>query len=212
MNDIAVMLKQVGARILECHTKSLNGVKEFDMTILSSIQCETELINAELQRIDNAVVAKIGLCEPGSDELRYMIALLKITSDLERIANAARKYIRDVGKYLKDGFNQSFTYNHMILLHQSTITAIELALEACNGDENAFDYDACLKHAIIEESKTDDLFSLIHKEIIFSDYSDEVYLRLTIELFNSVRRLERAADHSVNIIKLMIFARKGGSI
>ena len=68
------------------------------------------------------------------------------------------------------------------------------------------------QRVIVEESKTDDLYLMIEKNILKLitqklDLSKEYF-----DLLSSLRRLEKIADRSVSIASLLQFAKLGGDI
>jgi phosphate transport system protein len=64
----------------------------------------------------------------------------------------------------------------------------------------------------VEESKSDDLYSILEKNIL-SDIAKMIDQSADfIQILSTMRKLERMADRSVNIVQLMIFARVGGEM
>lgn len=204
------ILQEICYRVLEAHRFIHQGTQNNESGCFADGIDKLSAVESLIIELDNSVASNISFYAPNSKELREAVALLKITNEFERIANGARKFSRDIPKYLQDGFKDSRTYQYILELHGATTEAIHLAVKACTTEQAGFDYEHCLSQAVVEESKTDDLFAMLHKEIIHADYDDELFLRHIIELFNAIRRLERAADHAVNIIKLMIYAKRGG--
>lgn len=206
------LMQKIAEKVLQAHEMAYLGTKTRDFSLLDGVPGQLEGLNDLILILDNTIAANITNFKPDSVELRESVAYLKITNEFERIGNSARKFNRDIKKFLQDSFKESNTYNYTVDLYAATVETIRQSVKACSIQSKDLDYDRCLNQAIAEESKTDDLFSMIHKEIIFTEYQDEIFLRYTIELFNSIRRLERAADHAVNVIRLMIYAKQGGMI
>ena len=64
----------------------------------------------------------------------------------------------------------------------------------------------------VEESKSDDLYSILEKNIL-SDITKTIDQSADfIKILSTMRKLERMADRSVNIVQLMIFSRVGGEM
>ena len=64
----------------------------------------------------------------------------------------------------------------------------------------------------VEESKSDDLYSILEKNVL-SDIAKMIDQSADfIQILSTMRKLERMADRSVNIVQLMIFARVGGEM
>ncbi len=85
-------------------------------------------------------------------------------------------------------------------------------ISECFENHEDCDYEDIYRAVMVEESKGDDLHSILEKEIlsriiIEGDLSIE-YVRV----LRTLRKLERAADHAINIAKLMLYSKEGGAI
>jgi phosphate transport system protein len=65
---------------------------------------------------------------------------------------------------------------------------------------------------MVEESKSDDFFSLLEKEIMSLIIDSKELATEYVKVLGTLRKLERSCDRSVNIANLIIYAKKGGSI
>jgi phosphate transport system protein len=96
-------------------------------------------------------------------------------------------------------------------LAKSAFKAITFSIESLSviDEEEAKDL---FRKTCVEESKTDDLYSILEKNIMADLCKDIENSAECIEVLSTMRKLERMADRAVNVTKLMLFARVGGEL
>ena len=99
----------------------------------------------------------------------------------------------------------------IIQLHKSTINALEYILECFKQLDDCRIEDFYTK-VMVEESKNDDLFSILEKEILTMIIGEQELSIEYVKVLGTLRKLERSCDRSVNIANLMLFASQGGEI
>ncbi len=97
------------------------------------------------------------------------------------------------------------------LLAKSAFSSIDFAIESLHVKDKE-ETTNLYRKVCVEESKTDDLYSILEKNIMADLCKNIEKSAESIEILSTMRKLERMADRSVNITKLMLFARKGGEI
>jgi phosphate transport system protein len=144
----------------------------------------------------------LALHQPVADHLRYIIAILKMNNDLERIGDHAvnmAKAVRSIARLNR--VNMPFDYHTMAqrvqeMLEKSLDSLVtkdlNLAYQVCAQDD---DVDI-MKHAIQDQ---------FAREISKSHEN----LDAMIELFLVSRHLERIADHATNIAEDVIYMITG---
>ncbi len=211
LQSINQTLVNLSDDVINIHKEILDAFKKKDVNALTSLKKIMKEIPDRANDIDNEVVKALALFEPEAKDLRTIVAVLKITNELNRILVDGKKYVRGMKNQIG---NSEFDFNHLdnyiIQLHLAAINSISYATEALSKDGEEF--DELYRKVMIEESKSDDLLSLIEKEILTKLSKGTEFLIEYINILSSVRRLERAADHAVNMAKLMYFSKKGGKI
>jgi phosphate transport system protein len=100
---------------------------------------------------------------------------------------------------------------YTIPLLKSALLSTKTAISIIDEQEHS-KVEEKYQRVIVEESKTDDLYLMIEKNILKLitqklDLSKEYF-----DLLSSLRRLEKIADRSVSIASLLQFAKLGGDI
>lgn len=99
----------------------------------------------------------------------------------------------------------------IIQLHKTTINALQYITE-CLNDIQTCDADDVYRKVIVEESKNDDLFSIMEKELLTLIIDANELAVEYVRVLGTLRKLERIGDRTVNIASLMVFAQKGGEL
>ena len=87
--------------------------------------------------------------------------------------------------------------------------AIEM-IDCCEDDTTKI--DELYNKALVEESKTDDLYAMVEKNILKLITKNAELSRDYFDILSSLRRIEKVADRAVSIASLMQFAHLGGEI
>ena len=101
--------------------------------------------------------------------------------------------------------------NAIIQLHKTTINALQYIAE-CLKNIDSCDADDVYRKVMVEESKNDDLFSIMEKELLNLIIDANEFAVEYVKVLGTLRKLERIGDRTVNIASLMVYAQKGGEL
>ncbi len=211
LNAIKQLLNEMGAAVIEANEKTLEGFRYSNSEKLNEARVLLKNIDDNGNKIDNNIVTTLALFGPEATDLRELISYLKITSELVRIGENTKSYAKCMKNQLKSDLDFEELSEYAIHLHQSAINALRLAIETFEISDKD-EIESAFRKVKIEESKTDDIYTILEKNIlakvcaVLDDTADY------IKVLSTMRKLERIADRSVNIAKLMVFAEKGGKI
>lgn len=211
INEIQKMLSHIISEILEAHTKALEAFEKRTPAEFDKIKGILKTVQQEANAVDNEIVKTFALFGPEAQELRLLIAYLKMTNELVRIADGARKYARRMKEHCESECSLEYLNEIVIKLHTSSIAAIRYIAE-CFNDHDACDYSDLYRSVMVEESKCDDLHSILEKEILSRIIIEGELSIEYVKVLGTLRKLERASDHAINIAKLMLYSKEGGEI
>lgn len=167
-------------------------------------------LQSNANAIDNLVIRAFALFGPEANELRTLVAYLKMTNDLERIGDSTYKYAKRLEEHCKGECDLSPLTNAIIQLHKTTLNALQY-IHTCLTDTEC-DADELYRKVLVEESKNDDLFSLMEKDLLkLIIDSDDIAVEY-VRVLGTLRKLERSGDRAVNIAALLLFAKNGGEL
>lgn len=209
--DIKRMLQELGSEVIMASERALGGIENLDASRFESARTILKNIESIANAIDNEIVVTLALFGPEAKDLRKMVAYLKITNELVKIAENVRSFSKRMGGHLQSDISFSSLLEYSIHLCKSATKAVTLAISTIDIVEKETLEDIYRK-VKVEESKSDDLYSILEKNIL-TDIAKVIDQSADyIQILSTMRKLERMADRSVNIVQLMIFARVGGEM
>ncbi len=139
------------------------------------------------------------------------VPFLKITNEIVRTAANTKDFAKMFRRSYSEELNTNTILEYTIPLLKSALLSTKTAISIIDEQEHS-KVEEKYQRVIVEESKTDDLYLMIEKNILKLitqklDLSKEYF-----DLLSSLRRLEKIADRSVSIASLLQFAKLGGDI
>jgi len=195
-NEVINMWGMVRSQLVKARTSMLN----FDKDLAREVILKERRVNGSELKIDRDCENIFALLTPVAVDLRFVLAVLKINSNLERIGDIAEgiaKYILSMDAQFKPELLEATyvmkMYNESIIILEDTLAAFE------NEDtilaRKVFKKDEYLDEINIQANELIEAYLKTHPEDI-----DQALYILSI-----VRKLERVGDQSKNISEEIIF-------
>jgi len=148
--------------------------------------------------IDDAVVDLLALQQPVATDLRFIVAALKINSELERIGDHAVNIAQSALQY---------STLPPVLMHDDIPRMARIARGMLHDAIDGFiQNNAPLCRGVLKNDDIiDDLNRRVVKELVENIRREPVCLDQALELVRVSRNLERVADLSTNIAEEVIF-------
>jgi len=202
IEKIKKMVLSVGAMVEERLRMSIKAIETWDAALAEDIiRRDYEIDELEIE-VEEECLKILALHQPVAVDLRFIIATIKINSELERIGDEAvniANRVRNISKRRKLDLSFDFT-----IMAEKAATMLRLSLDALVN----LDQDLAFKVLTL-----DDEVDLMHREIYdrikeaMSQNPD--YVGYLINLYTTSRHLERVGDHSTNIAEEVIYLIEG---
>ena len=196
------MILTLGAMAEERVHLAIRAIRKKDTSIAQQIiTSDYELDEMEVD-IEEECLKILALYQPVAIDLRFLIAMIKINNDLERIGDEAVNIAQRVGIIAKlDQPQTTFDYS---LMAEKTEKMLKMSLDALVN----MDTDIAFKVSILDDEVDaikDQVYDHV-KNAIDSRVDRGGYL---INLLLISRHLERIADHATNIAEEVIYMIEG---
>ena len=181
--------------------RAKQAVMEFDKNIAKQITIRERLVDAFELKIDSEIEDFIALYTPVAIDLRFVLAMLKINNDLERIGDYAYSIARFVNESDAAGLDKELTERLRMEEMFSTVLEMMTSLRQSLEEMNP-------AHAISVIAMDDTLDSLnAESNAILVEYAkkDLEAIPLLMGLGSTFRKLERTGDHLTNIAEEIVF-------
>jgi len=209
--DVKKMLVELGSEVTMASERALSGIENLDISRFESTKMLLKNIETQANAIDNEIVVTLALFGPEARDLRKMVAYLKITNEVVKIAENVRSFAKRMVLHLQGDTPMTSLHEYSMHLCRTSIKAVTLAISTIDVAEKDALEDI-YRRVKVEESKTDDLYAILEKNVLTDMVQKIDQSADFIQILSTMRKLERMADRSVNIVQLMIFARVGGEM
>ncbi len=212
-----VEVREQTAEILENLTISqklaLQALEECDSQSFEQVKVPLKSINKKVDDIDNLILTIFALYSPEARDLREMVAFLKITSALQRIATNEKNYIKNMAicnqetsAELKRIIKESLSIN------RCAIRTLEYTIEMIHETTDKDKLIELESRIDVEYSKTDDIYSMIEKDVLQMMHTSHEVNDEYINLLKYIRKNLKIIDRLQDIASRVIFARIGGKL
>ena len=173
------------------------------------IRTDKDEIDTIETNLEEECLRILALHQPVAGDLRCIITVLKINTDLERIGDLAAK-IADKVVLLHDMDPVRFRSEEMRVpdmfqsMYEKTIWMFTNTMEAFISEDTDLAYKVCLADDEVDQAKR--VISTQMEKIIMGDAAQHVFLA---KLISVARSLERIADHCTNICEDIIYMEQG---
>jgi phosphate transport system protein len=152
--------------------------------------------------IEEECLKVLALHQPVAGDLRFLIVVIKINNDLERIADQAVNIAQRVVRI--QGFNYESYVHEYKTMAESAGFMLKMSLDAFVNQDTRLADEVRSMDARVDEMKNQ-FYDRIKAEIMkMPDKTGKLINMLLIS-----RHLERIADHATNIAEEVIYMKKG---
>lgn len=189
-------------RMIEHATDALQAG---DLDILATVHELEKTVNRAHMAIDTDCIQLLALQQPLAADLRLIVAVLKINTDLERMGDQAVNIAYNAERYLKGA-----PLGPMPELSEMSAETRVMVREALDSFVRI---DEKLARAVLKRDDIVDAF----KNKIFRDLLDRIKktpneIEPGLNLILIARNLERIGDHATNIAEDVIYAISGDDV
>ncbi|MFN3975746.1 MAG: phosphate signaling complex protein PhoU [Aquificaceae bacterium] len=196
-----LVLKMAGL-VKDAVDKAIESLNKQDVDLAEEIIKGDDQIDQMEVEIERRCIRMIALYQPEAVDLRLIMGIYKIVSDLERIADEAeniaeRSILLAQEPPLKP-------YVNLTLMAANVKSMIEDAVLSF------FQRDISLARKVIErDDMVDELYHQVQRELITYMLEDPRNIKRSIHLSFVARHFERMADHAENIAEMTIYWSEG---
>ena len=159
--------------------------------------------------ISDKFINSIVLYQPVASDIRRIVAIYRMTINLERIGDRVMNIIRALGN-IKDTKEYKALAEVISVMLVSGMTMVEKALLSFINSENEYAVWTIKNDEIVDEMNHKLLTNSISKANV-SEKTKEMLLSY-IDLKDIITNLERIADHATNIAEASIYSIQGTDI
>ena len=197
--DLKQQLLKMGTLVETAIFESIKALKELNIERVKKIISDDNVIDEMENAIDEQCLDLLALRQPMATDLRFIAMSMKISTDLERIADLAV----DIAQRVQDLVDKPLL-KPLIDIPKLSKLAQQMTKDALDAFVNK---DVELAGSVIlGDNAADKLRNLVQKELV-DDYmsKDATTVSRAVPLLLIARHLERICDHATNIAEDIIY-------
>ncbi len=196
---------KLGSLVETMVEQAVASLVDRDSPLAERVIASDQKVDALDLEIEEDCLRLLALHQPAAKDLRFITTAMKITTDLERVADQAVNICQRSIELNQE--EQLKPYIDIPLMSQLAQKMMREALDAFVRRDVAL-----ARQVIPEDNRVDALKNQIFRELLTFMMEDPRTIPRAIRLILVSRHLERVADHATNIAEMVVFLVEGKSI
>lgn len=207
LEEIRSRMLHMGGLVEEQLNDAMKGYSNADHRLLGAVRAKEAEVNHLEIELDDRCTHIIARRQPAASDLRMVLAIVKATTDLERVGDEAEKIARisqqihTRGLMLPGGFSG---------LRVASTMAREMLRDALNAFAR-LDAGAS-RSTIVRDRQMDEEFRRLLRELLTFMFEDPRTISTALDMIWIAKSLERVGDHAKNIAQYVIFVVEGTDV
>lgn len=201
------LVLQMGARVERQTQDAIECLSSGSVALIDQVLRHELVINSLERSIDELASHVIARRQPAANDLRLLMAVLKATTDLERVGDEAKKIALQARKAHMEGGLRLPRQAEVRRMARIALGMLRHALDAFERLDLEGTADVVRRDADVNEA-----FRGILRQLILSMVDDPRTISAGLDLLFVAKALERIGDHAKNIAGHAIYAVKGADV
>jgi phosphate transport system protein len=202
LEEIRDAVLTMGSMVDKAIDGAMDGLRRRDMALAERVIKDDRLINRRRYDIEQSALLLIATQQPMASDLRFLAAVLHITTDLERMGDHARSVARLTLKLGREApLKPLIDLPRMADLCRGRLRRALDALVARDAE--------AAQEIAAQDSETDALQDAVYKELLEMMLADPSTVSRATYLLWIAHNLERVGDHVTNVCERVIFTVTG---
>jgi len=202
LREIQDDILAMGSMVSKAMLRSIDALKNRDLELARQIIADDQKINGKRFEIEEKCIQLIATQQPMASDLRTIIAILNITTEIERIGDYAVGIARIVIM-----IGDELPLKPLIDIPRMAEQTVDMLRRSLDALINR-DADAAKKIAS-EDDLIDNLYDQVFRELLVFMAEDPRTITRATRLIWAAHNLERAADRVTNICERVVFVVTG---
>jgi len=202
LDSIKKKLLTLGAMVEERVHLSVKAVLDKDVDLARKIYGSDYEVDEMEVEVEEECLKVMALHQPVAVDLRFLIAVVKINNELERIGDQAVNVAQRAERIALDGWEE-FTFDYAVMAKKAQ-NMLKLSLDALVNYDIEIAYNVLHLDDDVDEIKNR-AYDVIKQAM--GNHSDRIGNLINLLLIS--RHLERVADHATNIAEEVIYMIDG---
>lgn len=207
LENLRAQVMEMGGIVEEQIKDAVSTIQDADSKTIDRVIARDEEVNLLQMHIDESCELVLVKRTPVSSDLRFVLCVQKITTDLERIGDEATKIARAAKRIFEDDRMAKPSLTDI----KSISKLVSMMLHDALDSFARMDPQALL--ALIKRDETvDEKYQLCMRHQLTFMLEDPRKISTALEVISIAKALERVGDHSENITEHVVYSVKGADV
>ena len=205
LSDIRDRLMNMGGQVEGMIASATRALVERDERLVEEVLAQDSVVDRMEVEIDEACHSVLARNQPTAVDMRFLVAVMKITADLERMGDSAVNIVQAARQLNREPpLERSLDVPRQSAMVQAMVRE---SLDAFVRRDAALATKVCKA-----DDEVDDLYKSLFRALMEMMTSDSKTVTRAVHLLLVARNLERIADHATNIAEDVVYYVDGRDI
>ncbi len=205
MDEIRGLIAEMGARAEAAVVAAMKALREHDVDAAATIRADDKIIDNLETDVERRVVRTIALRAPMADDLRELIAALKMSAVIERIGDYAKNIAKRVPQM--NGKIPSSAMEQLAGMGEIVVEMIRTAMDAYAKRDVDLARAVTVRDDVVDQLNKDLFVDFVAYVVKNPENATEV-----AHLLFTAKNLERIGDHTTNVAQMIYFTETGENL
>lgn len=196
------LISQMGGFAEQAIESAMRSLQRGDLELASQVRTADKQIDAIEAEVERLVVRIIALRAPMANDLREVVAALKIAAVVERIGDYAKNIAKRVP--LIEGEHRIEPISVIQAMGRMAAEMVHDVLDAFAARDAAAAVEICER-----DTALDDFYDAIFRTLVTHMVENPKTISEVAHLLFVAKNLERIGDHATNVAEMVYFAATG---
>ncbi len=206
MEDIRHKVLTMGGLVQQQVEQAVKAFVTSDQDLAEKVLQQDDLVNNLEMEIDHECIEVIARRQPTAIDLRMLISVIKVITDLERIGDEAGRIAKmairtDATDYYHDRYHE---INHLVDMVKTMLSSSLDSFARMNVNT--------VTTITGKDVEVDREYASIVRQLITQMMEDPRNITRMMDVLWTVRSLERVGDHACNICEHVVYIVKGDDV
>ena len=207
LGSVSSRVLELGGLVESQIRHAVYSLSQFSIEVADQVIATEAQVNSMEVEIDRDLSSIIARRQPTARDLRLLIAISKMTANLERAGDESEKIARMVKSIINSGNARSLPASELRIAADLASGLLRKALDAF-ARLDVTEAVSILK----EDDLIDQEFDGFVRKLVTYMMEDPRTISASLDLLFVAKAIERIGDHSKNIAELIIYVVKGADV
>ena len=206
LDAIRKRLLEMGGLVAQQLSRAIDGLGNGDSAELEIVIEQDRRVNDEEVALDEACIQLIARHAPTAGDLRMVMTMIQMITDLERVGDESKKIAKAARRILESdtAFVPKVELRHVA---DMVVDMLQRALDAFARMDPSSSADIVRK-----DKEVDALFKGIMRQLITYMMEDPRLITRSLDVLFIAKSIERIGDHAKNVSEYVVYMVKGKDV